>query len=75
MPGSTIMRLVLAVGLAWPAHAQETAKERLGAKASDEQRIDNCKVPPERRGRKERPAECGVRPFKAAAEPPSASRP
>ena len=27
-----------------------TAKERLGVKASDEQRIDNCKVPRDRRG-------------------------
>jgi len=32
--------------------AQEikTLKERLSDKASDEQRIDNCGVPPERRG-------------------------
>jgi hypothetical protein len=36
-----------------------TAKERLGGKASDEQRIDNCKVPRELRGRKPRPDECG----------------
>ena len=27
-----------------------TAKERLGVKASDEQRVDNCKVPRDRRG-------------------------
>jgi hypothetical protein len=32
-----------------------TAKERLGDKASDEQRVDNCKVPPERRGPTPRP--------------------
>ena len=36
-----------------------TAKERLGVKASDEQRVDNCKVPRDRRGPKPRPAECG----------------
>ena len=49
------------------AHADEashvqsirTAKERLGGKASDEQRIDNCKVPRELRGPKPRPDECG----------------
>lgn len=28
----------------------KTGKERLGSKASDEQRVDNCKVPPELRG-------------------------
>ena len=36
-----------------------TAKERLGVKASDEQRVDNCKVPPDLRGPKPRPARCG----------------
>ena len=35
-----------------------TGKERLGGKASDGQRIDNCKVPPELRGPKERPDSC-----------------
>ena len=35
-----------------------TAKERLGVKASDEQRVDNCKVPRNRRGPKLRPDEC-----------------
>ena len=36
-----------------------TAKERLGGKASDEQRVDNCKVPLELRGPKPRPDQCG----------------
>jgi hypothetical protein len=36
-----------------------TAKERLGGKASDEQRVDNCKVPPDLRGPKPRPDDCG----------------
>jgi ribosomal protein L27 len=36
-----------------------TAKERLGVKASDEQRVDNCKVPIELHGAKSRPDECG----------------
>ena len=37
---------------------QKTGKERLGSKADDEQRVDNCKVPPERRGPKPRPDSC-----------------
>ena len=35
-----------------------TLKERLGAKWKDEQRVDNCKVPPEKRGSKPRPDSC-----------------
>lgn len=35
-----------------------TGKERLGNKWSDEQRVDNCKVPPEKRGTKSRPDAC-----------------
>jgi len=35
-----------------------TGKERLGDKWNDEQRIDNCKVPPEKRGSKPRPEAC-----------------
>ena len=38
---------------------RRTAKERLGVKASDEQRVDNCKVPLDRRGPKPRGDECG----------------
>lgn len=41
------------------AEATRTAKERLGGKPSDEQRVDNCKVPPELRGPKPRPDRCG----------------
>ena len=36
---------------------QKTAKERLSGKDSDEQRVDDCKVPPERRTRP-RPTAC-----------------
>ena len=36
----------------------QTLKERLGDKASDEQRVDNCKVPVERRGTRIRPDGC-----------------
>ncbi len=35
-----------------------TGKERLGKKWMDEQRIDNCKVPIDKRGSKPRPGTC-----------------
>jgi hypothetical protein len=35
-----------------------TGKERLGRKSTDEQRVDNCNVPPELRGPKPRPDDC-----------------
>jgi hypothetical protein len=41
------------------AHSTRTTKERLGRNANDEQRVDNCKVPPDLRGPKLRPDECG----------------
>ena len=63
--------LALQIGLAWAggpgaepatgdarAAATRTVKERLSSKASDEQRVDDCKVPPERRGPKARPDDC-----------------
>jgi hypothetical protein len=37
---------------------QLTGKERLGEKWEDEQRIDNCKVPLDKRGTKPRPDSC-----------------
>jgi hypothetical protein len=42
------------------SHVQSirTANERLGGKASDEQRVDNCKVPLDQRGSKPRPDDC-----------------
>jgi hypothetical protein len=39
-----------------------TGKERLGPKWSDEQRIDNCRVPLDKRGRKSRPDDCPNKP-------------
>ena len=36
----------------------KTGKERLSSKASDEQRVDNCKVPPQLRGTTPRPDIC-----------------
>jgi hypothetical protein len=35
-----------------------TGKERLGPKWTDEQRIDNCRVPIDKRGNKPRPSSC-----------------
>lgn len=35
-----------------------TGKERLGPKWTDEQRIDNCRVPIDKRGSKPRPDAC-----------------
>jgi hypothetical protein len=43
--------------------AQRTGKERLGEKWKDEQRIDNCKVPLDRRGPKQRPDSCAHLPI------------
>jgi hypothetical protein len=39
-------------------HKVLTGKERLGQKWMDEQRIDNCRVPLEKRGAKPRPDTC-----------------
>ena len=39
-----------------------TGKERLGPKWSDEQRIDNCNVPLDKRGNKPRPSACANAP-------------
>jgi hypothetical protein len=40
------------------AQPVRTGKERLSSKASDEQRVDDCKVPPGLRGSKARPDDC-----------------
>jgi hypothetical protein len=40
-----------------------TGKERLGRKWTDEQRIDNCNVPPDKRGPKPRPSACAEASF------------
>jgi hypothetical protein len=48
-------------GIAGQAQTQptRTGKERLGGKASDPQRVDNCKVPLDQRGSTPRPDDCG----------------
>jgi len=68
------MRKLLALSctlitLLQPAIAQEvqTLKERLSDKASDAQRVDNCHVPPERRGTLPRP-DCAEKPRPATSE-------
>jgi hypothetical protein len=65
----------LGQGLAQEGH---TLKERLSDKASDQQRVDNCHVPPERRGTAPRP-DCPDEPRPAApaakAGPSAASNP
>lgn len=50
--------------LAAPAAQQRTltGKERLGRKWSDEQRLDNCKVPPDKRGNRPRSSVCADAP-------------
>ena len=54
-----------------PPHAEAAApakaralsgKERLSEKWTDEQRVDNCKVPPEKRGSTPRPDACPAAP-------------
>jgi hypothetical protein len=41
-----------------PSSPVRTGKERLGEKWTDEQRVDNCKVPSDKRGTKLRPVTC-----------------
>ena len=57
-----MLGLVVGSAMAEPA---KTSKERLSDKASDEQRVDNCHVPPERRGAVARPG-CALAPAPAA---------
>ena len=49
------MVLLTVAGSSTVAQQARTLKERLSDKASDEQRVDNCHVPLDRRGPKPRP--------------------
>ncbi|MBV8131192.1 MAG: hypothetical protein JO282_01585 [Alphaproteobacteria bacterium] len=49
------MVLLAVAGSLAVAQEARTLKERLSNKASDDQRVDNCHVPTERRGTKPRP--------------------
>ncbi len=51
--------------------APKTAKERLSGKDSDEQRVNDCKVPPERRRESRRRAECRPSPNVLEFDPES----
>jgi hypothetical protein len=68
-----LLAALLCIGLCTSASSQEvkqsrrlapdaprtlTGKERLGQKWTDEQRIDNCNVPLDKRGTKPRPSAC-----------------
>ena len=82
MPGTTALTLLVVAQLSAaspPAAAPaprdttpeaETLKERLSDKASDEQRVDNCRVAPERRGDRPRP-DCAV----SSEKPPQGAGP
>ncbi len=63
---AAILSVAAAICLAQPpkigaAQELKTLKERLSDKASDGQRVDNCRVPPERRGTMPRP-DCSTQP-------------
>ena len=52
-------QIVPGAAAAVPANGpSRTGKERMGRKWMDEQRIDNCNVPIDKRGSKPRPADC-----------------
>jgi hypothetical protein len=63
---AAVLALAAVTSLVHPSKilvAQElkTLKERLSDKGSDDQRVDNCRVPPERRGTTPRP-DCPTQP-------------
>jgi hypothetical protein len=53
--GLPLALIVLAFGATALAEPVKTSKERLSDKASDEQRVDDCHVPVQRRGAVVRP--------------------
>ncbi|HEY1258739.1 MAG TPA: hypothetical protein VGF34_05765 [Stellaceae bacterium] len=66
--------VLIALSLSSAAVAQDalTLKERLSDKASDAQRVNNCHVPPDRRGPVQRPG-CPPKPVAAAPSGKAAS--
>ena len=52
--GALALMILASAGFAI-AEPVKTSKERLSDKAADDQRVDNCRVPPERRGPTIRP--------------------
>jgi hypothetical protein len=68
--GRLIVPMLVAALWAPPAWTQtQTSKERLSDKASDNQRLDNCRVAPERRGTEPRP-DCGQSAEQGRPTPP-----
>ena len=73
LPGAvTPLAVGVAVAAGQPGESDEpkTLKERLSDKASDQQRVDNCTVPPERRGTTPRP-DCAGLPNTRLTQAPS----
>lgn len=70
--------IALALGITGAPGAAEdgtrTSKERLSDKASDDQRVDNCRVPIGRRGREPRPGCAGDPAPRPAPEPETPPR-
>ena len=64
-----VLLLLASAAAAQTATPERSAKERLSDKASDEQRVDNCRVPLDRRGAKPRP-DCPPAAATATADPP-----
>jgi hypothetical protein len=75
--GNLVLALAILVGsppAISVADDPKTLKERLSDKASDEQRVDNCRVPVERRGSTPRPG-CPTDPIAPAPPPSQAAKP
>jgi hypothetical protein len=66
------LTLLASTGIAMAEQAK-TSKERLSDKASDDQRVDDCGVAPERRGTKARP-DCPGKPAPAVKQGAPAPR-
>ncbi len=62
-----LISAAIVLSLSSAAFAQDalTLKERLSDKASDAQRVNNCRVPPDRRGPVPRPG-CPAKPVASA---------
>jgi len=61
-PASMMAPAAMQVPADQPPTPVKTGKERLSSKASDEQRVDNCKVPPEMQGTTVRSDTCEGKP-------------
>jgi hypothetical protein len=61
-----VSALLVQMPVSAAAQEAQTLKERLSDKASDNQRVDNCRVPVERRGSVPRP-DCPAQPHPPAA--------